>query len=191
MNPAVMKTLQEELESAVGKGGRVKPSDLPSLEYLQCVVKETLRLHPPAPLLVPHESRETCIVAGYKIPAKTRLIVNAWAMATDPGLWGEDVLAFKPERFMQVGGRHRNIDVIGHDFELIPFGSGRRGCPGTALALESVSLALSRLLHCFDWSLECKDGVQEELNMSESFGLTMSRRFDLFAVPAVRSHAGV
>lgn len=185
-NPAVMKKVHKEIESVVGKRGQVKPSDLPSLEYLQCVVKETLRLYPPVPLLLPRESMEACTVAGYNIPAKTRLIVNAWAMGRDRAVWGDDVLDFKPERFMQAGGRDRNIDVKGQDFELIPFGSGRRGCPGIALALEVVGLALSHLLQSFDWSLECKDGVQEELNMSETFGVTIPRRFDLFVVPALR-----
>ena len=176
-NPGVMKRMHEELESMVGKDGpRVKPCELPSLDYLQCVVKETLRLHSTVPLLVPRESMEACTVAGYRIPAKTRLIVNAWAIGRDPAVWGDDALAFKPERFM-AGGRNRDIDVKGQNFELIPFGSGRRGCPGMALALEVVGLTLAQLFHCFDWRLECRDGVQQELNMTEAFGLTMAPRF--------------
>jgi len=185
-NPAVMKRVQEELDKTVGKDGLLKPCDLLGLEYLQCLVKETLRLHSPVPLLLPHKSMNTCTVAGYRIPAKTRLIVNAWAIGRDPAVWGEDALAFKPERFMQPDGTNRNVDVRGRDFELIPFGSGRRGCPGMAFALEVVSVAFSHLLHCFNWSLECKDGIQEELNMSESFGITMPRRFELFATPSLR-----
>jgi len=185
-NPLVMKTLHEELESVVGKDGRaVKPYDLPSLEYLQCVVKETLRLHSTVPLLIPHESMEECTVAGYRIPAKTRLFVNAWAIGRDPAVWGYDALAFKPERFMQ-GGRNTDIDLRGQHFELIPFGAGRRGCPGMALALEVVGLGLAQLFHCFDWSLENRDGIQEELNVSENFGMTMSPRFPIFAVPTLR-----
>lgn len=189
-NPAVTKRAQEELESVVGKDARVKPRDLPSLEYLQCVVKETLRLHSPVPLLIPHESMEACSVAGYTIPAKTRLMVNAWAIGRDPAVWGDDALAFKPERFMP-GGRHRNIDLKGQDFELIPFGSGRRGCPGTALALEVVGLALAQLLHCFDWSLQHKDGIQEELNITEGYGVTVPPRFQVFAVPTLRLPASL
>jgi len=190
-NPAVMKRVQEELDTTVGNDGRLKPCDVPRLEYLQCLVKETLRLHSPVPLLLPHESTKACTVAGYRIPAKTRLIVNAWAIGRDPAAWGEDALAFKPERFMQLDGPNRDIDVRGRDFELIPFGSGRRGCPGMALALEVVSVAFSHLMHCFNWSLEYKDGIQEELNMSESFGVTMPRRFELFATPALRLSGGI
>jgi len=189
-NPAVMKRMQEELESAVGKDGRVKPCDLPCLEYLQCVVKETLRLYSPAPLMVPHESMEACSVAGYDIPAKMRVIVNVWAIGRDPAVWGDDALVFKPERFVP-GGTHRNIDMRGQDFQFIPFGSGRRSCPGMAFALEVVGLALGQLLQCFDWSLESRDGVEEELNMSETFGGTISRRFPLFSVPTMRLHAGL
>ena len=116
--------------------------------------------------------------------------MNAWAIGTDPAVWGDDALAFKPERFMP-GGRHRHIDVRGQDFELTPFGSGRRGCPGMELALEVVGLALAQLLQCFDWSLECRNGVQEELDMSEAYGMTMPRRFPLYAVPSQRLHAGL
>lgn len=186
-NPAVSKKVQDELVSAVGKDGRVKPRDLPSLVYLQSVVKETLRLHPTLPLLVPHESMEVCSAAGYRIPAKTRLIVNAWAIGRDPDAWGDDALAFKPERFMQ-GGTHQNIDVSGQHFELIPFGSGRRACPGMGLALEVLTLALAHLFHCFDWTLECR----EELNTSEEkFGMVMPPRFQVFAVPRQKLQASV
>ena len=97
-------------------------------------------------------------------------------------------MAFKPERFMP-GGIHRNIDLRGQDFELIPFGSGRRGCPGLGLALEAVGLALAQLLHCFDWSLECRNGIQEEVNMTEAFGIAMPPRFNLNAVPTLRLQA--
>lgn len=190
-NSGVMARVQEEVDATVGKHGRLRACDVVGAEYLQCVVKETLRLHPPAPLLLPRESTKACTVAGYPIPAKTRVIVNAWAIGRDQGAWGEDALAFKPERFMEVDGRNANIDVRGRDFELIPFGSGRRGCPGMALALESVSLAFSHLMYSFNWRLECKDGVEGELDMSESFGVTMPRRFELFAIPALRSPGGL
>lgn len=180
-HPLVMKRLQQELESVVGNDGSIiKQCDLPNLEYLQCVVKETLRLHSTAPLLLPRESMEECTVAGYRIPAKTRVIVNAWAIGRDPLVWGADALEFKPERFM-----HRDIDVRGQNFELIPFGSGRRGCPGISVGLEVVALVLARLFHCFDWSLEHRDGVDEE-EEAEIFGTTMPPRFPLFAVPTPR-----
>lgn len=176
-HPVVIKRVQQELESVVGNNGPLRECDVPSLEYLQCVVKETLRLHSTVPLLVPRESMEECTVAGYRIPAKTRVIVNAWAIGRDPLVWGDDALEFKPERFM-----HRDIDVRGQNFELIPFGSGRRGCPGISVGLEVVALGLANLFHCFDWSLEYRDGVEEP----EIFGTTMPPRFPLFAVPTAR-----
>ena len=108
----MMKRVQGELESTVGKDDQVKPCDLPSLEYRHYVVKEMLRLHTTSPLFLPHESMEVCIVAGYHIPTKTRLILNMWAIGTNPAMWGDDALAFNPQRFMS-GGRHRHIDVGG------------------------------------------------------------------------------
>eukprot|EP01018_Ginkgo_biloba_P006296 Gb_11310 [translate_table: standard] len=181
-NPHVMKRVQEELDSVVGNHRRIKEADLSSLEYLQCVVKETLRLFPVAPLMVPHESMEGCTVGGYHIPAKTRLIVNVWAIGRDPDVW-EDPLAFRPERFME-----RDIDAVrGQNFEMIPFGSGRRGCPGASLAIVLVGFVLAQLLQCFDWSVE---GDPAELNMSEVFGVTIPRQFHLFALPRPRLQDG-
>eukprot|EP01018_Ginkgo_biloba_P010784 Gb_38472 [translate_table: standard] len=147
LNPSIMKKVQEELESVVGLKRMVEESDLPQLEYLKVVVKETLRLYPPGPLLIPHEAREDCIVGGYNIPRKARIIVNVFALGTDPNSW-KDAKKFKPERF--IGSP---IDVKGQNFEVIPFGSGRRGCPGQPLATTIVEYALATLLHCFDWRL--------------------------------------
>eukprot|EP01018_Ginkgo_biloba_P005438 Gb_01677 [translate_table: standard] len=178
-NPHVMKKAQEEIESVVGKDRRVMESEVPNLEYIQCVVKETLRLHPPLPLLIPHESTENCRVGGYDLPGKTRLMVNVWAIATDPAVW-EDPLAFKPERFM---GRS-DINVKGQMFEMLPFGSGRRSCPGASLALVVVEFALAQLLHCFEWSVEDIDPRQ--LDMTEAFGMAVTRRNHLYALPKAR-----
>ncbi|KAH9319494.1 hypothetical protein KI387_021263, partial [Taxus chinensis] len=122
-NPRVAKKLQEEIESVVGKDRIVTESDLGSMEYLKCVVKESLRLYPPAPLLFPHESTQDCIVGGFFIPQKTRLMVNVWAIGRDPAVW-DDPLTFKPERFIG-----KDIDIFGRDFNILPFGAGRRGCP--------------------------------------------------------------
>eukprot|EP01018_Ginkgo_biloba_P015925 Gb_01526 [translate_table: standard] len=179
LNPSMMKKVQDELESVVGVNRMVEESDLPQLEYLKVVVKETLRLHPQGPLLIPHEAREDCIIGGYNIPRKARIIVNAFALGTDPNSW-EDAEKFKPERF--IGSP---IDVKGQNFELIPFGSGRRGCPGQPLATVVVEYALATLLHCFDWRLP--DGMKvEDLNMTEEFGLTTPRAVNLVAVPTHR-----
>eukprot|EP01018_Ginkgo_biloba_P005302 Gb_29956 [translate_table: standard] len=171
-NPHIMKKAQQELETVVGKSRRVKESDLLYLEYLHCVVKETLRMYPAGPLMISHESMEGCTVGGYHIPAKTRLIVNMWAIGRDPDMW-EDPLAFRPERFME-----REIDVRGQNFEMIPFGSGRRGCPGSLLAIGVVELALAQLLHCFEWSVE---GDPADLDTSEAFGLSIPRQHPLYA----------
>eukprot|EP01018_Ginkgo_biloba_P008242 Gb_16677 [translate_table: standard] len=179
LNPSMMKKVQDELESVVGLNRMVEESDLPQLEYLKVVVKETLRLHPPGPLLIPHEAREDCIVGGYNIPRKARIIVNVFALGTDPNSW-EDAEKFKPERFIG-----NPIDVKGQNFELIPFGSGRRGCPGQPLATTVVEYALATLLHCFDWRLP--DGMKaEDLCMTEEFGLSTPRSVHLVAVPTPR-----
>jgi len=177
--PLVMKKAQEELEKVVGLNRKVRESDLPHLPYLQAVVKETLRLYPPAPLMVPHESMDLCTVSDYEIPARTRIIINAWAIGRDPTSW-EDAEEFKPERFMG-----RSVDVRGQDFELLPFGSGRRGCPGIQLAMVIVEFVLGQLLHCFDWRLP--DGIQgPDLDMSEKFGISSRRAVALLAVPTPR-----
>ena len=140
------------------------------------VVKETLRLHPPVPLLIPHECMDDCIILGYDIPSKCRVIVNIWAIARDPIIWKEPE-TFKPERF--VGNP---IDVKGQHFEVLPFGSGRRGCPGQLLGFTVVELALANLFHCFHWRLP--DGMNpNDLDMTEQFGLSTPRTQNLFAIP--------
>ncbi|GLJ31832.1 hypothetical protein SUGI_0640510 [Cryptomeria japonica] len=173
-NPATLARAQQEIESAVGRDHRVNESDVMRLDYLRCVVKETLRLHPPVPLLVPHESMEGCNVGGYFVPPKTRLLVNVWAVGRDENAW-KDSHQFKPERFMG-----NNKDVRGQDFDLLPFGAGRRGCPGITMGLSISELALAQLLHCFDWS------VEGEVDMEEEFGLTVPRKNPLFACPKWR-----
>lgn len=179
LNPSMMRKAQEELESVVGLDRRVEESDVPRLQYLKAVVKETLRLHPPGPLLIPHESFDDCMVGGYFIPRKSRLIVNVWALARDPKSW-EDADVFKPERF--IGSP---IDMKGQHFQMIPFGSGRRGCPGQPLALTVVEYTLASLLHCFDWKLP--DGMKPgDLDMTEEFGLSTPRSVHLLAVPTLR-----
>jgi len=181
-NPPVLKKLQNELERVVGMGRMVQESDLPRLVYLQAVVKETLRLHPPGPLSLPRISMERCNLLGYEIPGGTHLLVNIWAIGRDPKLWGEDAESFKPERFIVAGF----LDTKVENFEWIPFGAGRRRCPGQQLGLTVVEFAVAQLLHCFNWTLP--DGMNnEELDMSEKHhGITVSRAHELFAVPSPR-----
>ncbi|TYH30156.1 hypothetical protein ES288_A01G071500v1 [Gossypium darwinii] len=155
----------------------VEESDLPKLAYLDMVIKESFRLHPVAPLLVPHESIDDVTVNGYFIPKKSRLLVNTWSMGRNPKIWSSNAEEFFPERF-----KDRKIDLRGHDFELISFGTGRRGCPGMQLALISMRLILAQLAHCFDWELP--DGMlPNELDMTEKFGLTLPRANHLLAKP--------
>ncbi|KAM5579186.1 hypothetical protein ABKV19_009126 [Rosa sericea] len=179
-HPRIMKNLQEELQSVVGMDRMVEESDLPKLDYLSMVVKESFRLHPVAPLLVPRESIEDITIDGYDIPKKSRIIVNIWSIGRDPNIWSENVEEFYPERFM-----NHNIDLQGHDFQLIPFGSGRRSCPGMQLGLTTVRLVLAQLVHCFNWEL--RTGMQpQDLDMAENFGLNMSKAKHLLAKPTYR-----
>ncbi|XP_059432123.1 cytochrome P450 71AU50-like [Corylus avellana] len=180
-NPQVMKKVQKELEDVVGLERMVEESDLDGLEYLDMVLKETFRLHPIAPLLLPHEATEDCTINGFHIPHKSRVMINVWAIGRDPSAWN-DAEKFFPERF--VGS---NIDVRGRDFQLIPFGSGRRGCPGIQLGLTVVRLVVAQLVHCFDWELP--DRMQpNELDMTEEFGVTTPRIKPLLAIPTYRLH---
>lgn len=175
MNPRVMEKAQKEVRSILRERRVVAESDLHQLQYMKAVIKEIFRLHPAVPVLVPRESMEDIILEGYKIPAKTRIFVNAWAIGRNPESW-EDPTAFKPERFLE-----SNIDYKGQDFELIPFGAGRRGCPAITFAIAVVELALGQLLYSFDWELPpCI--TAKDLDLTEVFGISMHRRENLLVV---------
>lgn len=178
-SPNDLKKVQQELVDVVGLDRRLEESDFDKLIYLKSAVKETLRLHPPIPLLL-HETSEDAEVAGYFIPKKSRVMINAWAIGRDPNSW-EDPDTFKPSRFLQEGVP----DFKGSNFEFIPFGSGRRSCPGMQLGLYALELAVGHLLHCFTWELP--DGMKpSELDMNDVFGLTAPRASRLIAVPVKR-----
>ncbi|XVF67802.1 hypothetical protein PTKIN_Ptkin10aG0151100 [Pterospermum kingtungense] len=178
-SPEYLKKVQQELADVVGLDRVVHESDLENLTYLQCAIKETLRLHPPIPLLL-HETAEDSVLAGYRVPAKSRIMINAWAIGRDPSSW-EDPDEFKPSRFMKDDAP----DFKGSDFEFIPFGSGRRSCPGMQLGLYGLELSVAHLLHCFNWELP--DGMKpSELDMNDLFGLTAPRATRLVAVPSYR-----
>ncbi|CAN4094846.1 unnamed protein product [Withania somnifera] len=178
-HPKVMKKLQNELEQAVGINRMVEESDLERLKYLDMVIKEGLRLHPPSPLLVPRESIEDCIVDGFDIPKGSRVFVNAWSIGRDPDAWPEPE-KFMPERFVD-----SNIDLRGRDFQLLPFGSGRRICPGLQLGLTLIRLVLAQLIHCFDWELP--NGMMlNDIDMTEKFGLVTPRAQHLMVIPTYR-----
>ncbi|MCO5611772.1 hypothetical protein L7F22_066031 [Adiantum nelumboides] len=185
-NPQAMHKLQEELKSVVGEERFVTEDDIDNLPYLGSVLKESMRLHPTVPLLLPHECRQECQIGGYKVPSKTRVYVNTWAIGRDPTVW-ERSLDFWPERFDK-----NKLDLRGQNFELLPFGAGRRGCPGWALGLLNVHLMVATLVQSFTWSLKspscspnCPSNMTQRLDMSERFGLTvtMDKPLCAFATP--------
>ncbi|XP_050375299.1 geraniol 8-hydroxylase-like [Argentina anserina] len=177
-NPEVMLKAQAELEEVIGKGKLVEESVIVHLPYLQAILKETFRLHPAVPLLLPRRAESDVEIGGYIVPKGAQVLVNVWAIGRDPGTW-DNPSHFKPERFL---GLENEIDVMGRNFELIPFGGGRRICPGLPLATRMLQLMLGSLINCFDWKLE--DGVvPETMNMEEKFGLTLQIAHPLRAVP--------
>ncbi|CAN1809145.1 Desmethyl-deoxy-podophyllotoxin synthase [Linum perenne] len=172
-NPKAMQKLQTEIRKQVGQKGRVDQDDLGQLHYLKLVIKETFRLHPPGPLLAPRQAREDTMIHGYQIPEKTRIIINAWAIGRDHLNWAE------PDKYYATGDYTKGLD-----FSMIPFGSGRRMCPGVHYGMAVLSLCLANLVYCFDWEL--LDGVMaEDLDMSEDFGIVVRRKKQLvlMAVP--------
>ncbi|XP_014518147.1 cytochrome P450 71D9-like isoform X1 [Vigna radiata var. radiata] len=172
----VMKKVQAEVREVFGKEGQANESDMENLKYLKCVVKETLRLHPPGPLLLPRECGEACEIKGYDIPMKSKIIINAWAIGRDPNHWTE-AERFYPERFIESG-----VDYKGNNFEYIPFGAGRRMCPGLTFGLTTVEFPLALLIYHFDWKLP--NGIKnEDLDMTEAFGISVGRKYDLQLIP--------
>ncbi|KAK3157316.1 hypothetical protein QOZ80_2AG0119230 [Eleusine coracana subsp. coracana] len=173
--PEVLAKATEELDRVVGRSQLVTEADIPNLRYLEAIVKEAMRLHPVAPLLVPRLSREDTSVGGYDIPTSTRVLINVWAIGRDPTVW-EAPTEFRPERFLG-----SNVDVKGQHFCLLPFGSGRRMCPGLPLGLIMVHLTLANLLHGFTWRLPYGT-APEDLSMEEKLGITTPRLVPLKAV---------
>ena len=145
-HPKALQKLRTEIDNSVGHGRLVDESDIPKLPYLRCVVNETLRLYPAAPLLLPHQASEDCRVGGYDIPKGTIVLANAWAVHRDPKLW-EEPEKFMPERFEGKG----LMDKEEFNSKFLPFGIGRRACPGANLGIRSVSLAVGTFIQCFDW----------------------------------------
>ncbi|CAL1384031.1 unnamed protein product [Linum trigynum] len=171
-NPKAMKKAQEEVRQVVGRDkGFVDEQDINQLPYLKAVVKETMRLQPPAPLLI-RESNEDCILGGYTIPPKTVVHVNVYAIGRDQEIWGDDSEEFRPERFMEKPG---DDSKKGLDFDMVPFGGGRRMCPGMHMGLAIVHLTLANLLYGFDW--EMPSGMErQDLDMEVILGLTMHKK---------------
>ncbi|KAK4488237.1 hypothetical protein RD792_003983 [Penstemon davidsonii] len=178
-NPQVLEKAQEEVRKVFKEKGYVDEIDFQELKYLKLVIKETLRMHPPVPLLLPRENSERCEIDGYEIPSKTRVLVNAWAMGRDPKYWKE-AESFIPERYLE-----STVDYKGNNFEYIPFGAGRRICPGMSFGLANVELPLAMFLYHFDWILP--NGMKpEQIDMTESFGVTARRKYPLYVIPVVK-----
>ena len=179
-HPTAMNKVREELKRVVGMHRAVEESDLANLPYLEMVVKESFRLHSPVPFLL-HHTKEDFVLDGYNIGRGSNVMVCIWAMSRDPNLW-PDAEEFIPERF-----ENSSVDVKGHDYQFLPFGSGRRVCPGMVFGMLVVPLVLAQLVHCFDWELP--NGMSpSELDMKEKFGISLPRGVHLHATPTYRLH---
>lgn len=178
-NPHVQAKAQEELDRIVGRDRVMNETDFSKLPYLQAVVKESLRLHPPTPLMLPHKATTDVKLGGYNIPKGTNVMVNVWALARDPKVW-KNPLEYRPERFIE-----EDIDIKGSDFRILPFGAGRRVCPGAQLGINLVASMLGHLLHHFKWTLP--SGVMpEDVEMTESPGMVTFMQTPLKAVATPR-----
>lgn len=183
-NPTEMEKAQDEVRRVLqGKETMVNNPSLDKLKYLKLIIKETLRLHPPLPCLVPREAMARCQINGYEVPSNSRIFINAWAIGRDPVHW-KDPEMFNPKRF-----EGSLIDYKGAHFELIPFGSGRRICPGIGLATATIELVLAMLLYHFDWKL-ANGTTAEDLDMNETFGIGGRRKNDLQVTPSLYSCSG-
>ncbi|XP_055806263.1 geraniol 8-hydroxylase-like [Solanum dulcamara] len=172
----IMRKAQAELVQVIGEGKAIEEADVARLPYLQCIIKETFRMHPPAPFLVPRKVEQDVEVCGYSVPKGSKVMINVWAIGRDSTLW-EDPSVFNPDRF-----KDSKLDVRGQDFELIPFGAGRRICPGLPLALRMVPVMIGTLLNTFKWKIE-GDIAPNDLDMQEKFGLILAKLRPLRAVP--------
>lgn len=162
-NPKTLSKAREEIDMEIGQNRFMEESDLGRLPYLHGIIKETFRMCPVSPVLVPHESSEECTVGGFSIPRGTMLLVNIWAIQNDPGIW-EKASEFKPDRFV-------GPEAVNNGFTLLPFGTGRRRCPGESMAMGLIPLTLGSLIQCFEW-----ERIGEEMvDMSEGSGLTMPK----------------
>ncbi|MBA0652214.1 hypothetical protein Goklo_019487 [Gossypium klotzschianum] len=175
-HPTAMKKLQEEVRNVVGNKPKVEMEDINKMSCLKCVFKETLRLHPVVPLLLPRHTSATVKVGGYDIPSNTTVLINAWAIQREPKWWE------KPEEFIPERFENNPINFIGEDFQFIPFGVGRRSCPGLQFGVASVEYMIANLVYCFDWKLA--DGATaDNLDMTEPYGIAVYRKFPLHVRP--------
>ena len=175
-NPEKMAKAWDELKKFLGKDGHIEESDISKFHYLQAIVKETLWLHNLVPFLVPHKAETNVEMCGFVVPKNAQILINVWAIGRDLSIW-QNPNVFIPERFLV-----QDIDFKGRNFELIPFGVGRRICPGLTLANKMVHLMLASLLHYFAWKLPDEMRL-EDMDIGETFGLALQRAVPLWAIP--------
>ncbi|CAN8278237.1 unnamed protein product [Cochlearia groenlandica] len=174
-HPECLKKLRDDVRSICKGRTSVSEDDIPKMNYLKSVIKETLRLHPPVPLMVPHESTEDVKLRYHHIPSGTQVLINLWAIGRETATWGPDANEFRPERHLD-----SSIDFRGQDFELIPFGSGRRMCPGISFAVVLNEIVLANLINGFDW--QSTEDDDDETEVAESTGSGIRRMFPLNAI---------
>ena len=175
-NAFIYHKVISEIDQVVGKDRFAQESDIPKMPYFQAVIKELFRLHPAVPFSLARRAEDDCKISGYDIPKDCIVYLNIWGMSRDPKIW-EKPLEFIPERF--VGS---SIDVKGLDFNLLPFGAGRRSCAGRLLAIRMVQFYIASLLHAFEW--EFPSGVLED--KSEKGGFTIRKGIGLDGIPKPR-----
>ncbi|KAK4254992.1 hypothetical protein QN277_008057 [Acacia crassicarpa] len=185
-NPRVLKKAQEEVDRVTEKKRLISEADIPHLPYIHAIIKENMRLHPPVSMIMRKGVQDT-VVNGYLIPKGTLMCVNIWAMARDPNIW-ESPLEFRPERFLE--GKESGLDIKGHHYELLPFGSGRRGCPGQSLAMLEMPVIIGTLIQCFTWKpLDSQGKIISDdstIDMDERPGLTVPRANNISCIPVAR-----
>lgn len=179
-NPNVMKKVQKEIRNVVGNKAKIDMKDADEMIYLKCVIKETLRLHPAVPLLVPRRTTSKINLGGYEIPSNIMVFFNCWAIHRDPEMWE------KPEEFIPERFENSSADFKSQDFEYIPFGFGRRACPGMAFAVATIVPLVANLLYWFDWKLPDGENA-ENLDMNEGYGLTVFKKVPLRVFPIFRN----
>ncbi|XP_057451873.1 geraniol 8-hydroxylase-like [Lotus japonicus] len=175
-NEKAMSKAKQEMDQIIGKGKLVEESDVARLPYLQAVIKETFRLHLPVPFLIPRRANANVEICGYTIPKDAHVLVNVWAIGRNSSIW-ENANLFSPERFLG-----SEVDVKGHNYELTPFGVGRRICPGVPLAMRTLYLMLGSLINCFDWKLEDEVTI-DDMNMEDKFGITLVKAQPVRVIP--------
>jgi cytochrome P450 len=181
-NPSIMKRAQEEVRRVVGKKSKIDMDDINQMDYLKCILKESLRLHPPVPLSVSRESSASVKIGGYDIPQKTRVFVNVWAIQRDPAVWD------RPEEFLPERFKNNLVDLKDQNFKFIAFGGGRKGCPGLTFGVALAEYVIANLLCWFDWRLSTTDAHGEDLDMTEENGLTVFKKIPLHVVPILHSY---